>query len=128
MIKYKGRTSDLLADLSLEFGTSINLKQSEVILIHFFQWLTQNLSSEEKAQLICSLPTFIKPFCSSTAPQSESVLHLYKAPVLKKTVVAVLITLQRYITAPIFFQLCNCFPDPQLFQTAPTTKKIFLVA
>lgn len=128
MIKYKGRTSDLLADISLQLGTSVNLKQSEVTLIHFFKWLTQNLSSDEKAQLICDLPTFIKPFCSAPAQQSEAVLHLYKAPVLKKTVLTVLKTLQKYITAPMFFQICNYLPDPLLFQPTTTTKKVFLVA
>lgn len=128
MIKYKGMTSNLLTDISLQFGTSVNLKQSEAILKHFFFWIAQHATVEEKVALICSLPTHIKPFCSITASEAEITAHLFCDSRVKKTILSVLMTLQKYIPASTFFKLCGSLPELLPFQPSAANKKVFLVA
>ena len=63
-IKYKGEVGSLLRDISLEYKIPINLKISEAILQQFFLTIIKNLNQEQAIELICVLPTFLKPFCN----------------------------------------------------------------
>lgn len=128
MIKYKGVTSNLLTELSLELGSSVNLNQSEGVLLQFFQWLVQDLSTEKKVQLICSLPTHLKPFCTEKNYRNKSTASFIPTQTFKKTGTSVLTILKKYMPADAFLLMCSCLPETTSLESSTLHKKVFLVA
>lgn len=127
MIKYKGVTSNLLTDLSLELGNTVNLNQSEHVLLQFFQWLVQDLSTEKKVQLICSLPVHLKPFCTGTNSQKK-IFSIPSTRPFKKNLQSILLILKKFMSEETFFQMCNCLPDTTSIKHSGLSEKVFLVA
>lgn len=72
LIKYKGKTSELLKDISLELRIPTDLKKAEKILIVFFAQATKGLSMEKSIELISTLPSYIKPFCQFYKDTNET--------------------------------------------------------
>ena len=128
MIKYKGVTSNLLTELSLELGSAVNLNQSERVLLQFFQWLVQDLSTEKKVQLICSLPTHLKPFCTGKNGQNKTTASFIPTQTFKKTRTSVLTILKKYMSTDAFHLMCSCLPDTVSQESSTLHKKVFLVA
>jgi|GEM_PF-1230928 len=127
-IKYKGLTSDLLADLSLQFGPTINLNKSKEILVHFFQCIMEDLTTDKKVQLICSLPHHIKPFCNGISYSSETTSLLFKTHTEEKTIASILIILKKYIPEASFLQIYRYYTDHVFRGTDAQPEKIFQVA
>ena len=128
MIKYKGTTSNLLTDLSLELGNAVNLSQSEHLLLQFFQWLVQDLSTEQKVQLICSLPIHLKPFCAGSNMHKKMTASLVPIHTSKKTSTRILTVLKKYTTEDVFLLMCSCLPDTTSIKSSTLHDKVFLVA
>ena len=128
MIKYKGVTSNLLTDLSLALGNAVNLNQSEHTLLQFFQWLVQDLSTEKKVQLICSLPVHLKPFCTGTNTQKKAVASLSSTRPFKKNLQTILSILKKYMPGDTFYLMYGCLPDTTPLKSSTLYEKVFLVA
>lgn len=128
MIKYKGVTSNLLTELSLELGSAVNLNQSEHVLLQFFQWLVQDLSTEKKVHLICSLPTHLKPFCTGTNSYKKMTASLIPVHTSKKTCTRILTVLKKYTSEDVFLLMCSCLPDTTFLKSSTLQEKVFLVA
>lgn len=106
MIKYKGHTVSLLSDLSLEFGPTVDLKQAEYVLGHFFQYVLKEMSIEQTIELLSLLPVFIKPFCQKW---SEPPASMPKAE--SKNNMAVIRVFNKYIPAEKLRLVYACFPS-----------------
>jgi len=128
MIKYKGVTSNLLTDLSLELGNTVNLNQSEYVLLQFFQWLVQDISTEKKVQLICSLPVHLKPFCTGTTVHKKTSTSSPPTRPFKKNLQSILSILKKYMHKETFFLMCDCLPDSISVKHSTLPEKVFLVA
>jgi hypothetical protein len=128
MIKYKGITSNLLSDLSLELGTAVNLSHSELVLLQFFKWIVSDLSTEKKVHLICNLPVHLKPFCTEIHYQKKTNAAIIPTQALKKTHTSVLNILKKYMPADSFILMCSCLPEAPSHESSTLPQKVFLVA
>lgn len=128
MIKYKGVTSNLLTELSLELGNTVDLNQSEHTLLQFFKWLVQDLDTEKKVQLICSLPVHLKPFCTGTSVQKRMATTTYTARPFKKNMQSILSILKKYMSEETFFMMSSCLPTSISSKSSTLAEKVFLVA
>ncbi|WP_018342342.1 hypothetical protein [Cytophaga aurantiaca] len=128
MIKYKGITSNLLTDLSLELCSAVNLNYSEHMLLKFFQWIAHDLSTEKKVALICLLPVHLKPFCTETNFPKQTTTLSVSSHSLKKTNTIILAVLKKYMTEDTFHLICSYLPETVPQQSVSLPEKIFLVA
>lgn len=128
MIKYKGITSNLLSDLSLEISSAVNLSHSEQALLQFFQWITHNLDTEKKVALICLLPVHLKPFCTETNFPKQAATSFFNSYAFKKTHPAILAVLGKYMTEDAFHLMCSYLPETAPQRSIPLSAKVFLVA
>ncbi|MBC7451977.1 MAG: hypothetical protein H7259_10850 [Cytophagales bacterium] len=120
MIKYRGITSDLLTDLSLELGRSVNLKQSELVLIGFFNTVKKDISTDNTIQILTYLPIHLKPFCGIAQKmiQGEDVPTIIN----QQTILAVFNILEKYIPEHTLVHIYSCFPE-KLFSGMISFKK-----
>lgn len=71
LIKYKGKTSLLLRDLSMEIMGKVDLRSSEMLLCAFFFVIAENMTQDQYIAFICSMPPFLKPFCATSPSNSK---------------------------------------------------------
>ena len=128
MIKYKGITSNLLTELSMELSNTVNLNQSEHILIQFFQWLVQDLSVEKKVQLICTLPIHLKPFCTATNYPKTRITSATITRPFKKNLQSILTILKKYMPVDAFLLIGIYLPDTAVLKSSTLPEKECLVA
>ncbi len=123
MIKYKGHTTNLLSDLSLELGHAVDLKQSENVLGNFFHYVLKEISIEKNIELLSLLPAFIKPFCQKQPDQPATL-----AKTESKVTQAVLRVLSKYIPAEKLQSVYACFPSSIWASPAQPVKNLCLAA
>jgi hypothetical protein len=128
MIKYKGITSNLLTELSMKLSNTVNLNQSEHILIQFFQCLVQDLSTEKKVQLICTLPVHLKPFCTASKYHKTRIASVTVTRPFKKNLQSILTILKKYMSEDAYLLMCNYLPDTAAIKSSTLPEKVFLVA
>jgi hypothetical protein len=117
-IKYKGNTSRLLTDLSLEIGNKVDLKSSEALLLCFFQRALKETSIEKSIQIVSGLPTYLKPFCQKSFGAFEIEHELFHSGKLKNTLQAILKVLEKHVPAENLPVIYSCFPEtffPEIF-------------
>lgn len=128
MIKYKGVTSNLLTELSMELSNTVNLNQSEHTLLQFFQWLVQDLNTEKKVLLICTLPVHLKPFCTGTNYQKKNTHSVVTTRPFKKNLQSILRTLKKYMSEDAFLLMSRSLPDTTALTFLTLPEKVFMVA
>lgn len=122
LIKYKGNTSLLLTDLSLELKIPVNLKVSENILQEFFEKILQELSLERSIEFICHLPPHLKPFCKLPVKEDRPDHGFFSYPKISSTIKAIMKVLEKYIRPERLAKIYLCFPD-NLFINSVCLKK-----
>lgn len=97
LIKYKGQTSTLLSELSIEMEKSVNLKAAETILSVFFYRILKTISLEAQIQIISSLPAHIKPFCNQQPENNKTVEELFHPSKCTNTMQRTYKILEKYL-------------------------------
>lgn len=134
-IKYKGNTGSLLKDLCLELRLPVDLKKSEHILKAFFTMALNHLDEEKSIQLIISLPSFLKPFCTTRKEKAETELRLtassegcfdlFVKSKISSTITGIFKTLEKYVPAEKLATIYSCFPEEIFKNTLQVNKKAF---
>jgi uncharacterized protein (DUF2267 family) len=128
IIKYKGYTSDLLTDISLELGNTVDLKTSEIILKTFFQRILKDLSIEKTIEILSSLPTHLKPFCLKSK-ENQAIEHaLFQTSKVEITNKIIFQVLNKHISSERISVIYSCFPENNIPKALPLKKEVPLAA
>ena len=122
MIKYKGRTSRMLSDISLELTGKVDLRTSEIILKGFFQRILKEVSKEKNIEILCSLPAYLKPFCEKPKEIREIEHTLFHSNKSAHTLQSIFKVLEKYVSKENHETLSKCIPSI-LFSKIPSVKK-----
>lgn len=126
LIKYKGNTSSLLTDLSLELKIPVNLKASESILQVFFEKIMKELSLEKSIDFISDLPPCLKPFCFVPCKESLSYQDFFSKNNTSFTIQSIMKVLEKYIQPEKQAKIYSFFPEA-LFSNSYSLKNPFFV-
>ena len=110
LIKYKGNTSILLTELSLEIKNQVDLKFAETVLKYFFYTFLKDSTLEKSIELVTSLPIHLKPFCQKKHATIEIEHELFDSKNIKKTMKVIFKIFEKHLPAEKYPVIYSCVP------------------
>jgi hypothetical protein len=128
LIKYKGTTSAILKDLSLELKSHVDLKLSEDILKAFLGTVLKEISTEKSIELISNLPPSLKPFCNLSRQNPYPSWELFYSSQESQTIASIMKVLEKYISPDKLANVYSCFPETLFSNSYPIKKQVLIRA